>query len=463
MQTLVVPALGVLQRDLRTSATGAGWILSALLLSSAVLTPLIGRLGDQYGRRDVLLLVLAVYGVGTAAAAAARNIGELVAARAVQGCSLSVLPLAFAILREALPAQRLQAGIAMVSGLVGAGAGAGLVIGGLLTDHVSWRYLFVLGAALAMISFVLVLVWIPSARHAQYRRASWADLDLPGALVLGLSLVALLLGLTQGPDWGWSSGRVLGLFGLAVVFAVTLVFLEVSQSSPLLDIREFTHRPMLATHLSAFLYGVVSYVFYVTLPRYAQTPQHSGGYGFGTSITVAALIMLPGALIVMPASMAVGGVAHRLGQRAPLLVGFVVTTVGAALLAGAHGSIWEHVVFYTVIGAGSGLVMAALPRKIAELAPPERMGTTNGINNIARTVGGCVGTQVAAVLIASGTSAKGVTTGSTFVTVFSFAAGIGLLGALAVPLAFSKGGLVDLTPPETARAASSRSGEEASI
>jgi MFS family permease len=190
MQTVVVPALKLLQVRLHTTATTAAWILTAFLLSSAVLTPLLGRLGDRFGRRRVTLAVLAVYATGMAGAAAAQNIGQLIAARAVQGTALALIPLSMAILREALPVKRLPFAMGLVSGAVGAGGGAGLIVGGLLADHLSWRYLFVLGTAIALVSLLLAALWVPASTYT-----AAGGIDVPGAVLLGGGLVAVLLAL----------------------------------------------------------------------------------------------------------------------------------------------------------------------------------------------------------------------------------------------------------------------------
>ena len=145
MQTLVVPAIGVLARDLDASPTAATWVLTAFLLASAILAPPLSSLGDRYGKRRPLLVALWVYLVGTVGAMAAPNLGALVGFRAVQGISLAVLPLGFGILREAVPADRVALGLGVTSGVLGAGAGIGLVVGGLIVDHGSWRWLFALG------------------------------------------------------------------------------------------------------------------------------------------------------------------------------------------------------------------------------------------------------------------------------------------------------------------------------
>ncbi|WP_336207111.1 MFS transporter [Nonomuraea sp. LPB2021202275-12-8] len=427
MQTVVVPALGLLTRELETTPTWSAWILSAFLLSSAVLTPLLGRLGDLYGKRRVMIGVLVAYAAGMAGAALAQDIGQLIAARVVQGSALAVIPLSMAILRETLPRERLPSAMGLVSGIVGAGAGTGLVVGGLLVDHLSWRYLFVLGALLAVVSLLMVWRWVPASRHT-----ATGGLDLPGAGLLGLGLLAVLLALTQGPTWGWTSAGTLSLFALGVLLLAVLIVVERGRTDALIDVGELTDRPMLVTHAAALLFGAGSYFFYLAMPLFAQ----QSPVGFGASVTVAGLLMLPGMLAIIPAGMAVGRISTALGPRWPLAGGFVLFTVGAALLALGHSAPWQHLVFYGVVGAGSGLVMGALPKLIADIVPLTRTGTANGINNIIRTFGGVIGSQLAAAVIAS--SSSGRMTGvpdSAFTVLFWLGAAAAVLGAVLAPLA----------------------------
>ncbi|MFG1707787.1 MFS transporter [Nonomuraea sp. M3C6] len=442
MQTVVVPALGLLTRELGTTPTWSAWILSAFLLSSAVLTPLLGRMGDLYGRRKVMIGVLATNAVGMAGAALAQNVGQLITARVVQGAALAVVPLSMAILRESLPRERLPFAMGLVSGIVGAGAGAGLVVGGLLADHLSWRYLFVLGAVLALISLLMVARWVPASP-----RTTSGRLDLPGAALLGLSLVAVLLALTQGPSWGWTSAGVLGLFALGVLLAVVLIAVERVRRDPLIDVAELADRPMLATHAAALLFGAGSYFFYLALPLFAQQEPGTDGAGFGATITVAGLLMLPGMLAIIPAGMSVGRIS-ALSSRWPLAGGFLLFVAGSALLALAHGAFWQHAVFYAVVGAGSGLVMGALPKLIADIVPLERTGTANGLNNIFRTVGSVVGSQLAAAVIASSSRGASVPD-SAFTALFWLAAVVAVVGVAISPLAVRRPAPLSQEPAKT--------------
>ncbi|GAA3718511.1 MFS transporter [Nonomuraea antimicrobica] len=419
MQTMVVPAVGLLQRELATTPGWASWIISGFLLSSAVLTPLLGRMGDLYGKRRVLLAVLITYLVGMAGALAAQDIGQLIAARVVQGAALALVPLSMAILRETMPRERMAFAFGLISGIVGAGAGAGLVVGGLLADYLSWRWLFGVGALLTLVSLGLVARFVPASTHTAKGR-----LDFPGAVLLGAGLVALLLALTQGRGW-----TAVALGAAAVAFFVVLLLVERRRDDALIDVAELADRPMLATHALAFLFGAASYFFYLALPAYAQLDPGAGGIGFGATVTVSGLLMLPGALVLLPTGTAVGRLAERFGPRWPAVLGFAVAVVGSALLALAHASMWQHLVFYTVVGAGSGLVMASLPKLIGDLVPLTRTGVANGLNNIARTVGGVVGSGLAAAVLSTGY------TDSAFTTLFWLATATSVLGVAAAPFA----------------------------
>ncbi|MFI2238482.1 MFS transporter [Streptomyces chrestomyceticus] len=402
MQTMLVPSIGVLQKQLHTTPVGASWaVLSSTLLASAVLTPLISRLGDSHGKRRVLIAVLLVYLAGTVGCAAAWNIGALIGFRAVQGVALSILPLSFGLLRESLPPQRIAFGLGLTSGLVAGASGVGLLAGGLIVDHTSWRWLFIAGGALIVATLLLTLRTVPESPET-----SRAPLDIPGAALLGLSLVAVLLGLTEGPSWGWDSAAVLGLFAACVVLFVLFVLYERSCAHPLVDIRLLAHRPILMTHLAAFMLGANQFIFYVLVPKLAELPNglppdaaRLVTYGFGASVTGAGLIMLPGTLLGLPASSTASRVERRFGPRTPLVLGLLVSAAGSVLMAFLHAAVWQVVVFYIVVAVGAGFAMAALPKLIHNITTPTQNATANGINTVARTVGGAVGSQLGTAVL----------------------------------------------------------------
>ena len=379
MQTMLVPTLTVVQHDLGTTTTLASWaVLSAPLLVSAVTTPLIGRLGDYHGKRRVTLWVLAIYLVAAAGAGLAWDIGALIAFRAVQGVSLGLLPRAFGIIREALPANRVHHGLALTSGLVGGTAGLGMVVGGLLADGLSWRWLFAVGGLIIVAAIALVLR-VPESGHRPGGR-----LDLIGGAVLALSLGSLLLALTLGPTL-----PALVLFVVAVTSFVLLLRIERRIESPLIEVTMVSHRSSLGPHLAAASLGASQFVLYVLVPRLIETP-------LALSVTAAGLIMLPGTLLTLPASWLAG----RLNATLPLRAGLIVIAVGAGALALWHNQVWQIVVCFAIASIGFGLVIAVLPRLVNETVSPTKVATANGVNTVARTAGGAIGSQLGGTLLA---------------------------------------------------------------
>ncbi|MEV5647883.1 MFS transporter [Nocardia sp. NPDC052254] len=419
MQTMLVPAIGIIQGGLHTGATAATWaVMSAPLLSSAILTPVASRLGDRFGRRRVLLWVLVAYLAATILAMAAPDIGVLIAARAGQGISLAILPLAFGTVPSILPAERVHGGLGLLSGLVGGAAGIALVCGGLIVDHGSWRWLFVVGALLVAAALILTYRYVP-ADDGQPAGGS----DPIGTALLAAGLAGILLALTVGPSNGWFSPAVWILFlgGLSALTGFAAV--ERRSRHPLIDMELVLHRPVGIAHLAAFVLGTVQFMYYVLVPRLTESPRATGG--FGDSVTVAGLVMLPSTLLVLPAGALAGRVIAQRGSRSPLTVGLLLAAIGAAMLASVHGRPWQLALCALPIGIGTGLVMAALPAQIHRTVDPARAATANGINTIARTIGGAVGSQLGAAVVLN-------SLGAGFPAAFWIATAVGAGGAATV-------------------------------
>src|SRR3989475_3952891 len=205
-QTMVIPALPALQRDLHTTTTWVTWVLTVFLLVASVATPVLGKLGDQYGKERLLVVSLVIFLAGSIVAACAWNIWVLIVARAIQGAGGAVFPLSFGIIRDEFPREKLGVAIGLVSAVFGIGGGFGIVLSGLIVDNFSWRWLFIVGAITIAAAAVLVHRFVPESPIKTASRV-----DVVGATLLSGGLVAMLLALTEGEAWGRTPGPLLRL------------------------------------------------------------------------------------------------------------------------------------------------------------------------------------------------------------------------------------------------------------
>lgn len=424
MQTFLIPALPRLQEDLKTSGTWVTWTVTAYLLTGSVATPLIGRLGDQHGKVRLMVISLAVFLVGSVAAIFAWNVASLIVFRAIQGVGGAVFPLSFAIIRDEFPPERQSVAMGLVSAVLGVGGGVGIVASGLIVDNLSWRWLFVVAAIVVGLALVLVARFVP---ESPVRAPS--SVDVGGALTLSGALVCLLVGMTEGKSLGWGSAPIVGLFGGAVLLAVAWIMVELRVAEPMVDMRMMVRRTVLFTNLTAMLSGFALYMTWVILPTFYQLPHglpaplaHAAAYGFGTSVTVAGLWMLPTSASILGAGPLAGSLGARYGQRGPLAAGMVLVAVGSAGIALWHAEPWQPALAFILCGVGVGASFAVMPKLIVDAVRPTETGIATGMNTVVRTVGA----QVGAVLLAASAGASGVPAESGFTEAFW----IGAAGAL---------------------------------
>jgi EmrB/QacA subfamily drug resistance transporter len=414
MQTMVVPALPTLQRDLHTTTTWATWVLTVFLLVASVATPVMGKLGDQHGKERLLAISLTLFLAGCVGAAAAWNIWSLIAFRAVQGLGAAVFPLSFSIIRDEFPREKVGVGIGLVSAVFGIGGGFGIVLSGLIVDHMSWRWLFIVGSIALSFGVVLVHRFVPESPIKTPSRV-----DYVGATLLSLGLVALLLGLTEGESWGWSSVRIAGLFAAAAVFLTAWGFAELRVRDPMVDMRMLARRQVLFTNLTALIAGFAMFGTFVLIPNFVETPSqfpraaHLVDYGFGASVTKAGLYLLPSSLTLLFAGPLAAVVARRTGSKWPLAAGLVLVAGASASFARWHGEPWQLLAAMPFLGVGVGFAFASMATLITEAVRPQETGVATGMNTVMRTIGGVVGGQVGAALLSAhpvpGTRVPGVT------------------------------------------------------
>ncbi|HUB40422.1 MAG TPA: MFS transporter [Streptosporangiaceae bacterium] len=395
LQSMVAPALPPISHDLHAPPASAGWIVTSYLVAAAVATPIAGRMGDLWGRRPVLIAVLGVLAVGCAVAALAHTLTVLVIGRAVQGTAGAVFPLAFGILRDGLPAQRVSTAVGLLSAMLGVGGGFGIVLAGPIVIHLGWHWIFWLPLGVTAIALAAAIAVVPRTA-----RRDPGGLSLPSALLLTAWLVAALLPVSNGAVWGWTSPLTLALFGAAVVIAMAWVMVEVRSRSPLVDLRLLLERPVWAADLSALAFGFGMFGSFLLVPALLEAPARTG-YGFGQSVSGAGLFLLPGSVMLLAFGPVSGIMTRRLGPRAPIVAGSAVCCASFALPAVVHAHIWQVLACATGSGIGLGLAYAALPNAIIAHVPAQQTGVATGVNTLARSIGSSIGAAVVAAILAA--------------------------------------------------------------
>ncbi|MGA4539595.1 MFS transporter [Uniformispora flossi] len=416
LQATVGPAVPTFQREFGAPTGELAWIMNGFILSSAVATPIAGRLGDVFGRKRVLVVVLVLLAAGTAVCALATSLWVMVAGRVVAGLGGAVFPLSFAIVRECLPADRVGPAIGLLSAVVGVGGGIGIVATGPIVEHLSYHWLFWLPLILVGATLAAVVGCVPrSDPPGRSARVDWW-----GALLLAGTLVSLLLALTKVQTW--PPAVVAALLAASVLLGAAWVWLAARIRDPLIDLTMLRLRPVWTANAAAVLAGITASTSMFLLPQLAAQPTDTG-FGFGQDVSAAGLLILPQSFTILLAGVVAGRACATRGSRSVLVAGALVSTVGLVALALLHGELWQAYVVSAVIGLGTGLLQTGLADQVVRAVPAAHTAAAAGANMVARNVGMTIGAQQAATVLA-GASGDNPTSGG-FVLACALAAAAG--------------------------------------
>ena len=425
LQSLVIPVLTTVQHELHTTQGAATWVLTAYLLSASIMTPILGRLGDMIGKKRVFVATLVALAIGSLLAAVAPSIGILIVARVIQGIAGGMLPVAFGIIRDEFPAEKVSGAVGSIAALTAVGAGLGIVLAGPIVTALGYHWLFWLPMILTVVAAVCAVRFVPESPVRTPGRISW----LP-AVLLSAWLVALLVALSEAPSWGWGSSRVIGLLAGAVVLAAAWVTAELRAATPLIDMKMMRQPAVWTNNLVALLIGVGMYATFAFLPEFVQTPT-AAGYGFGASITRSGLMLLPSSFTMFTVGIFAGRLARRLGGKVLVIAGCLIGSVAMAILAFAHGHEWEIFLSSAILGVGFGLAFSAMSALVVAAVPSSQTGVASGMNANIRTIGGSIGSAVMASIVTSRLEPSGLPKESGYTTGFAVMAGGLVLAALA--------------------------------
>jgi MFS family permease len=398
-QTLVLPLLPRLMREFNASVSSVTWVFTATLLAGAVATPLLSRFGDMYGKKQMIILAMGALVAGSVIAALSNSLGVLIVGRAVQGISAALIPLAIGTIRDTFPRQRVMSAIGIVSATLGVGGTIGMLTTGLIARQTdSYRPVFWVATAAGALGLLLVAFFAREAPTLAGGRP-----DILGALVLAGWLVCLLLAISDGGSWGWSSQRTVGLFIAAAVLCALWVIIELRVRDPLVRMNLLVGPRSLTANLASILLGFAMFGGFTLISNFVQAPKAQVGYGLSGSVLDVGLYLLPSTAAMLLFSMLAGQFERRLSAAYILGIGAAFVAAAFVWVAVAHSHGYDLLIYSALMGTGIGIAFASLGTLAVQHVPLSQSGIASGINTLVRTVGGSIAGAATASLLASNT------------------------------------------------------------
>ncbi|SDB87225.1 Major Facilitator Superfamily protein [Sanguibacter gelidistatuariae] len=398
MQTLVVPLIGDLPTILNTAATNTTWVITITLLTASIAIPVAGRLGDMYGKKRLLLASTVPLAVGSIVCALSTSLIPMIVGRGLEGLGMGIVPLGISLLRDVLPAKRVGSAIALMSASMGVGGALGLPFAAAIAQSGSWRVLFWVVAALSVLVAIAIAAFVPAGDAP----AKPGRFDAVGAVGLGIGLVALMLAISRGSDWGWGSATTVSLFAGSAVVLLVWGWWEVRTTDPLVDLRVTARPQVLMTNLASLLVGFAMYAQSLVVPQLLQIPVETG-FGLGQSMIAMGLWMAPAGLMMMAVAPVGAKLSAARGAKTTLALGALVIAIGYASSTLLLGSTVRVLVMTLIINSGVGLAYGAMPSLIMSAVPLNETASANGFNSLMRSIGSSTAAAIMGMILASRT------------------------------------------------------------
>jgi MFS family permease len=375
-----------------------GWIITSFLLMSAVAAAICGRLGDMFGRQRLLLFIVSLSIVGSLIAGFAGGVAGVILGRVVQGTSGAIYPLCVGLIRENTGPKSTPILVGLLAASMTVSGGIGIVIGGVLVDYLSWRWIFFTGALAGILALVLVYAWVPRSKPAGPPRGT----NFLGGVLFAPAIVLFLLAIHEVPRWGLLDARTLGTLGGALVLLAGWVYSELHARSPLINVRLLVNRQAFAAYAAIGIVSLGAFQFLLIWSLLLQQPDWTGT-GLGLSATTASLLLVPANLVGLVASPGAGWGITRFGSRAVMACGGLILTLTWAILTWKHDTVLFVLVFLTLQGVGMNMVLAAVPVILCQAVPVDRTSEAIGMLSVFRAGFMGIGAQVVAFLLATTT------------------------------------------------------------
>jgi len=406
-ETMVLPAIPDFIRDFSISYNTSSWVLSSYLIAGAVMTPIAGKLSDTYGKKKILLIVMAVYSAGILAAGFANSFEFLLAARVAQGVGFSMFPIAFAMIREIFPESRLGVAQSIFSSTFGGGAVVGLLVGASIIQYYGWHATFFTVFPVAAVLALVIVRFIRAERVSLPPQVSdnvaekdgtkppVAPLDLKGALALSVTIISFLAGISYLENSIQSAGlEAIGLFAAAAASLAALIVIEKRSQYPLIDLKLITQKTLLSAIVILLIVGLCTFMIYQTIPIMVRSPQP---LGFGGNVISVAAIQLPFMAIIMVGMVTSGFVVARIGNRRLTAIGTIISAIGFFSLLLFHSTEFMVTVTLAIISAGLSLAFTGGFNIVLMSAPIHATGIALGMTVLLNLIGQAVGPSLAAI------------------------------------------------------------------
>lgn len=393
MQTLLVPIIPELPGLLNVSPEDASWLITATLVASVVATPSMSRLADMFGKRRMLLVSLGCLLAGSLLGVVSSSLILLILARSLQGFAVALVPIGMSIMRDELPRERLAAAVALMSATIGIGAAVGLPLSGWIYSQFGWHAIFWSSGVIALLMILAVVIVIPESPVR-----SGGRFDYRGAILLSLALTAVLLGITKGGAWGWTSLSTLGSFAIGIVLFAIWWPMEFRCADPIVDLRTSIRRPVALTNAASLVIGFAMYANLLTTTQLLQLPP-SSGFGFGISAMAAGLALLPAAMVMVILAPVSARITKRFGARSTLMFGSTILVVGYVGRAFIMSTEVLVVLGAVVVSCGTAFTYSSLPVLIMRAVPIHETAAANGLNTVLRMIGTAIASATVAALL----------------------------------------------------------------
>ncbi len=392
-QTMVIPLLPDFPKILGISSDDASWLVTITLLTSAIATPIVSRLADMFGKRRMMLISMAMIVLGSLIAAAGGTFVTLLIGRGLQGFAISMIPVGISIMRDELPKDKVASATALMSATLGIGSALGLPLSGLIFEQFGWEAIFWLSAAVGVMLIVAVALVIPESSVR-----TRGKFDFLGAVMLSVALAALLLAISKGARWGWTSEPTILMFVLGFTVLALWFPYELRVTQPMVDLRTSAKRPVLLTNLASVMVGFSMYANNLSTTQQLQMPKISG-YGFELGVMAAGICMIPAGLAMVFFAPVSAKITKRFGAKTTLMVGAVVLAGAYVARVFLTGSIPLIVISAAVVSIGTAIAYSAMPMLIMRSVPITETASANGLNSLLRSVGTSMSSAVVAAML----------------------------------------------------------------